>query len=68
MEGTALKIELHVFCDASDKTYGAVVYAVIHCQNETSGQILTSKTRVAPLKSLSLPSLELCAAVFGLNL
>ena len=67
-EETVQKIELHVFCDASEKAYDAVVNAVIQCQNDKSSQVLTSYTRVAPLKSLSLPRLEFCASVLDTKL
>lgn len=56
------KTEFHGFCDASIKAYAAVVY----CRTEEAGHvevhILTSKTRVAPIKKVSLPNLELCGA------
>ncbi|GFW27630.1 integrase catalytic domain-containing protein [Trichonephila clavipes] len=52
------------FCDASERAYAAVVY--IKCFNE-SGQsqtrLLCSKSRVAPLKTLTIPRLELSAAL-----
>lgn len=57
------RIELHGFSDASEAGYAAVVY--FRCEhnngNITTRQII-SKTRVAPLKKVTLPRLELCAA------
>ncbi|GFX04812.1 integrase catalytic domain-containing protein [Trichonephila clavipes] len=59
-----IRIEIHGFSDASERAYAAVVY--IKCFNE-SGQsqtrLLCSKFRVAPLKTLTIPSLELSAAL-----
>ncbi|CAG2242219.1 unnamed protein product [Mytilus edulis] len=60
---------LHTFSDASQEAYGSVIYA----RNEhTSGMIYTrliaAKSRVAPLTSVSIPRLELMAAVLGLRL
>ncbi|GFX49469.1 integrase catalytic domain-containing protein [Trichonephila clavipes] len=57
-------IEIHGFSDASERAYAAVVY--IKCFNE-SGQsqtrLLCSKSRVALLKTLIIPRLELSAAL-----
>ncbi|GFU96749.1 integrase catalytic domain-containing protein [Trichonephila clavipes] len=59
-----IRIEIHGFSDASERAYAAVVY--IKCFNE-SGQsqtrLLCSKSRVAPLKTLIIPRLELSAAL-----
>ena len=55
---------LHVFADASSKAYGAVSYI-------TSGDqcsLVMAKSRVAPLKKLTLPQLELMAALTGARL
>lgn len=57
------RIELHGFSDASEKAYAAVVYAKVWNENKIYISILTSKTRVAPLNNVTLPKLELCAAV-----
>lgn len=58
-----LSIELHGFSDATPAAYGAVLYMRTVYPNQTvSTNIICSKSKVAPLKSLSLPRLELCGA------
>ena len=55
---------LHGFSDASQKAMAAVLY--IKSKSLTAGStssFLISKTKVAPLKRLSIPRLELGAAV-----
>jgi len=56
---------LHVFADASLKAYGAVAFIQ---QGRKPASILMSKTRAAPLKQLTLPKLELNAAVLAARL
>ncbi|KMQ82936.1 gag-pol protein, partial [Lasius niger] len=57
------RVELHGFADASERAYAAAVYAKA-CSNETDGEplLLMAKTKVAPIRQVSLPRLELCAA------
>nr|CAH7749573.1 unnamed protein product [Callosobruchus chinensis] len=59
----ASRIELHGFCDASQRAYGACVYVKSIINDTSSTQLLCSKSRVAPLKTVSLPRLELCGAL-----
>ena len=54
------KCYLHGFGDASKCAYCAVVYLVYHTENEEArARLIASKTRVAPLKELSIPRAEL---------
>ncbi|GBO02627.1 hypothetical protein AVEN_37970-1 [Araneus ventricosus] len=57
------KLEVHGFADASEKAYGAVVYLKSSAGERNCVHLLCRKSRVAPLKSFSVPKLELCAAV-----
>ena len=48
----------------SSRTYAAVVYVRIDEGNGLSRvSLLTAKTKVAPVKTVSIPNLELCGAV-----
>ncbi|GFX77104.1 uncharacterized protein TNCV_1073041 [Trichonephila clavipes] len=56
-------IEIHGFADASERCYGAAVYCKSkNLKSETLVRLITSKSRVAPIKSLTILRLELCAA------
>ncbi|XP_032294718.2 uncharacterized protein [Drosophila virilis] len=55
-------VEIHGFCDASLSAYGACVYTVSKCNGNTSVRLLCSKSRVAPVKTITVPKLELCGA------
>ena len=65
----ATSVTLQVLVDASQDAYGAVVY--MRSQGVKGNVLLSfiaSKTRVAPLQSISIPRLELMAAVLGKGL
>ena len=50
-------MQLHGFSDASEEAYAGVVYL-----GKVHPAIVMSKTRVSPIKRLSIPRLELCGA------
>ncbi|KMQ89769.1 gag-pol polyprotein precursor [Lasius niger] len=58
------KIEIHGFSDASQLAMAAAVYIKISKEdNSSTVHLICSKTRVAPLKRLTIPRLELTAAL-----
>ncbi|XP_057310539.1 uncharacterized protein LOC130648503 [Hydractinia symbiolongicarpus] len=57
-------ITLHGFCDASKRSYSAVVYIIGTLSSGRSvGRIVCSKTKVSPLNELSIPRLELLSCL-----
>lgn len=69
LDCTNVTREVHIFCDASERAYGSVSY--LRTENQR-GQVevafLTARSRVAPKRQLSMPRLELCAALTGAQL
>lgn len=63
-------IELHIFTDASQTAYGCCAYfrTVSDRTSSASVRLLCSKGKVAPLKPVSIPRLELCGALLGAQL
>ena len=62
-DGEVIASELHGFCDASAKAYGAVVFLRIVATRESYVRFVSSKTRVAPLSEQTIPRLEVLSAV-----
>ncbi|GFY21634.1 DUF1758 domain-containing protein [Trichonephila clavipes] len=57
------------FSDASEKAYGLSIYLKsISALGEVKVCLVTSKSRVSPLKQISIPRLELCGAVLAAKL
>ncbi|GBM79525.1 hypothetical protein AVEN_209498-1 [Araneus ventricosus] len=60
---------MHCFSDASKTAYGTILYLrFVTRNNEIETSFICSKSRVAPLKSLTLPRLELTAALLSARL
>ena len=62
-------VSLHAFSDASEKAYFAAVYSRHGYEDVTiTTRLVASKTRLAPVKAMSIPRLELMGALIGLKL
>ena len=66
--GSLASVKLHHFADASDVGYGCVTYlrfensaGLVHCS------FVFGKSRVAPLKQMTIPRMELAAAVLAVK-
>ena len=61
----AKELHLHGFADASKSAYAAAVNLVIPGTTGQAGvsRLITAKTKVAPVKTITIPRLELCTAV-----
>ncbi|XP_058828346.1 uncharacterized protein LOC131688193 [Topomyia yanbarensis] len=58
-------IQLHGFVDASELAYACVAYLRIVQEGKVRCVLVAAKTKVAPLKSISIPRLELQAGLIG---
>ncbi|GFX97420.1 integrase catalytic domain-containing protein [Trichonephila clavipes] len=64
MADNNVRIVLQGFADASEAVYEAVVYLQCFLHNGAAKvSILASKSRVAPIRVISIPRLELCACI-----
>ena len=69
LEGEPTSIQLHVFCDASTRAYGAVGYLRTEdSQGRVAISLVSSRARVATLKGTTLPRLELLGAHLAITL
>ena len=64
----ASQLSLHIFCDASSKAFAAVAYLRVVHADGVDCTLVAAKARVSPLKPMSIPRLELQAAVLGVRL
>ena len=62
VKGEVLYYTLHGFGDASSKAYSAVIYLVVHTSKGIFPRLVASKTRIAPVKKLTINRLELLSA------
>ena len=64
-----VRTELHCFSDASEVGYGAVTYLrMVSASQEVHCSFVLGRSRVAPLKLVTIPRLELTAAVVAVRL
>ena len=54
---------LRGFCDASLMAYASVVYIQVREEDVVHSQFLCSKMRVAPVKKMTIPRLELLSVL-----
>jgi transposase InsO family protein len=58
-------VQLHLFMDASDKAFSVVAYWRLQSVDNVDVALIGSKTKVAPIKLLSIPRLELQGALLA---
>ncbi|VDN00536.1 unnamed protein product, partial [Onchocerca ochengi] len=60
--------EIHIFIDASTVAYAAAVYArTVFSEDETTTRLIFAKSRIAPIKGMTTPRLELLSVLIGLR-
>ncbi|OXA64746.1 Pro-Pol polyprotein [Folsomia candida] len=60
--------QFHVLCDASQHAYAAAVFVRVEDNEQVSVQLLQAKARVAPMKKVTIPRLELLGCTIAARL
>ena len=66
--GKIRNVELHIFCDASEQAFAAAGYLRLEGESGRRTVLVMAKSKVDPVKQLTIPKLELQAAVMGSRL
>jgi len=61
-------IELHAYCDASEAAYGCVLYARSEIDDKVYVNIIASRSKLAPIKPMTISKLERQAAVLAVRM
>ncbi|XP_070492639.1 uncharacterized protein [Chironomus tepperi] len=62
------EVTLHVFVDAGTEAYAACAYIRVQHGDSVTIRLIAAKARVAPLKYMSIPRLELMSGLIGARL
>lgn len=62
------KISLHIFADASKRAYATCVYSRTETTEGVKVQLVNARSRVTPIKELTIPRLELLSCLIGARL
>lgn len=66
--GSVKTVQLHHFCDASEAGYGMVSYlSLTNSNGDIHVAFILAKSRVTPLKQMTIPRLELAAATLAVK-
>ncbi|GFQ73093.1 uncharacterized protein TNCT_131651 [Trichonephila clavata] len=66
--GDSSDVQIPTFSDPSQESYKAAAFLSAKYKDRISVDLVTSKSRIAPLKNLSLPRLKLMGAIFAARL
>ena len=66
--GTIVSAELHIFSDASSLGYGVAAYIVVNDGKTAHSSLFIGKSRLAPLKIVTIPHLELAASTVSVKI
>ena len=67
--GQVVSCSLHQFSDASENGYGQVVYVrLVNATGKIHCSLVIAKSRIAPIKYILIPRLELAAAVLSMKM
>ena len=62
------EVDLHLFSDTSAAAYSTVAYAVSSLNGTPVSHLLLAKSKVSPIKELTIPRLELMGALLSSRL